>query len=460
MLDTSTTRPRTGAETTNDAPTRVRWRILALLMASAGFCHFNRVSISVAGTEHIMAEYAIDQVQMGMIYSSYLFVYTLCMMPGGWLIDRFGPKKALMAMGFGSAILVPATGLTSHATTGGSILLLLCLIRGMLGVVSAPIHPAAAKCASLWMPPRQQGLANGLITGAAVAGIASTYFIFGLLMDQVGWPNAFLVAGLATFLLAVVWTVYATDLPGQHRSANSRELALIEGDGPAGTTLVDAPPRSPSGLDDPDERGGRDGLFAMLGNRSLILLTLSYATASYFQYLFFYWMQYYFDTVMKLGTADGRFYATITTVAMAVGMVCGGWPADRARIRFGPRRGRAIVPVCGMLASALFLGLGISSSHLFWVVTCFTLAMAALGTCESSFWVTGVEIGRKRGGLSSSILNAGGNVGGIVAPVLTPYFSQSFGWQAGLGAASAFCVFGALLWLWIDPDAQSNPQFS
>ncbi|MHC5539018.1 MFS transporter [Singulisphaera rosea] len=457
MPDTSTTRPPTAAEITHDAPTRVRWRVLALLMAYAGFCHFNRVSISVAGTEHIMADYAIDPEQMGTVYSSYLFIYTMCMIPGGWLIDRFGPKKALMAMGFGSAILVPATGLTSHATAV-SILLLLCLIRGMLGVVSSPMHPAAAKCVSLWMPPRQQGLANGLVTGAAVAGVASTYFAFGFLMDLVGWPNAFLVAGLTTFLLAAVWTLYATDLPGEHRSTNSRELALIEGDEPAGAIIAEAPSRPPFGPDDPDEQGGRSSLIAMLGNRSLILLTLSYATASYFQYLFFYWMQYYFDTVMKLGKADGRLYATITTVAMAVGMMCGGWPADRARIRFGPRRGRAVVPMGGMLASALFLILGISSSHLFWVVTCFTLAMAALGTCESSFWVTGVEIGRKRGGLSSSILNAGGNVGGILAPILTPLFSKSFGWQAGLGAASAFCVFGALLWLWIDPDARRDPR--
>ena len=190
--------PKMGTAEMQESSTNVRWRILAMLMAYAGMCHFNRISISVAGTEHIMQDYSISETQMGMVYSSYLFVYTLCMMPGGWLIDRFGPKKALMFLGFGSAILVPLTGLASYAA--GSMLFVLCVIRALLGVVSTPMHPGAARAVSFWMPYQTRGLANGLVTGAAVAGIASTYFVFGYLMDLVGWPSAFLVAGFATLM--------------------------------------------------------------------------------------------------------------------------------------------------------------------------------------------------------------------------------------------------------------------
>ena len=89
----------------------VRWKILALLMAYAGLVHYNRVSIATAGTEHIMPEYGIDATSMGMVYSSYLFLYTLFMLPGGWLLDKIGPKRALLVVGFGSALLVPMTGL-------------------------------------------------------------------------------------------------------------------------------------------------------------------------------------------------------------------------------------------------------------------------------------------------------------------------------------------------------------
>jgi dipeptide/tripeptide permease len=77
---------------------------------------------------------------------------------------------------------------------------------------------------------------------------------------------------------------------------------------------------------------------------------------------------------------------------------------------------------------------------------------------ESSFWVTGVELGGKRGGLSAAILNTGGNIGGIPAPYLTPLISDHYGWKAGMLVACVLCFFGASLWFWIRPedDAESS----
>ncbi len=88
----------------NDAPTRVRWRILALLLAYSFLSWFNRVSMSAAADERIMKQYDISPEQMGVVYSAFLFVYALFMTPGGWFIDRFGPRLALIVMGFGSAL--------------------------------------------------------------------------------------------------------------------------------------------------------------------------------------------------------------------------------------------------------------------------------------------------------------------------------------------------------------------
>jgi MFS family permease len=407
------------------AEARRRRRMLVLLMAMVALAHFNRISISVAGAEHLMGEYAIGEARMGMVYSSYLLVYTLCMLPGGWLIDRFGPWRAFLALGLGSSILVPMTGLASLATTS-SVVLGLCLIRGLLGLVSAPLHPAAARAVSLWYPPEARGTANGLATGAALLGIASTYTVFGFLMDLLGWPFAFVAAGAATLLLTLAWWAWV----GDHTVIDDEHPAPI----PAGGAE------------------GRAAFIALLRNRSLILLTISYATVSYFQYLFFYWMQYYFDVILKLGKADSRFYAMIPTLAMAVGMMAGGWLADFVQSRFPGRAGRVAAPAMAMLASAVFLALGLLGDRPLWVLACFTLAMGALGASESSFWVTGVELGRRRGGLSASIVNTGGNLGGMLAPVVTPLFSDYFGWKAGLGLASALCVVGAALWLWIDPE--------
>ena len=202
-------------------PSRVRWSILALLMAYAFMCHFNRVSISVAGTERIIGE-SVSATQMGTVYSAYLLAYTLVMVPAGWLIDRRGPRFALAAMGFGSAVLVALTGCAAWMP---NLLLSLLIVRALVGVLTAPIHPAAAQTVGYWFHYSSRPLANGLVTAAAVLGVASTYLVFGWLIDLCDWPKAFLISGAATGVVALCWAVYARDRPGDHRAVNAAELA-------------------------------------------------------------------------------------------------------------------------------------------------------------------------------------------------------------------------------------------
>src|SRR5262249_17093901 len=157
------------------------------------------------------------------------------------------------------------------------------------------------RAVGFWMPPAARSTANGLVVGALCVGVASTYLVFGELSDWLGWSGAFVFAAAATALMALLWVSYATDAPRGHRSVNEAEQELI---GAAGET------NAPGGT--PSER------VSLWGNRSLMLLTLSYATVNYVEYLFFYWMQYYFDTVLGLGKTTGRLYATVLTLAMGV----------------------------------------------------------------------------------------------------------------------------------------------
>ena len=433
-------------------PTYVRWLILGLLMSYAGMVHFNRISISIAGTEHIIPDYKISPTEMGAVYTTYLVVYTLFMMPGGWFIDRFGPKKALLLLGFGSAIFVPATALAGYVGVAW-MLGLLFVVRGALGLVSAPIHPAAARAASFWLPYSGRGKANGLITGAALLGIAATPYGFGLLSDRITWPVAFLVAGVLTLLLTIVWAYLATDHPGQHRWANAAEAALITAEDPVPQTEQPVANDAQEGT----SPNSPVGPFTWVQrNLSMLTLTLSYACYSYFQYLFFYWMGYYFDTELKLGTSTGRAYTTITLLAMAGGMFTGGVLLDSLQSWKRCWFSRAITPMFGMVASGFFVLLGTSTSNPVAVVTWFALSMGALGMCEAPFWVTAVELGRKKGGASGAFLNTIGNLGGILAPLVTPLFSSYFGWKAGLLLAAGIVAVGAVFWVWVNPPVESS----
>jgi ACS family glucarate transporter-like MFS transporter len=415
----------------------VRWQILALLVAFSFMSWFNRTSMAAAYDERIKAEYGISPETMGTVYSGFFLVYLIFMTPGGWFIDRFGARTALIGMGFGSALFGALTG--SAVLFGAGLLVpALLVIRGLMGLFSAPIYPASGRVVSRWFPYPQRALANGLVTGAAMVGNACTFVGFGALIDRVDWPLAFVITGGITALLALLWTVHSADRPVQHPSVNAAERRLIEQDEPAWSF-------EQTGL------APKRGWHVLLTNRSLVLLTVSYAAVNYFEYLFSFWMHHYFENELHMGKIESRYYAAILFLSEAAGMVLGGWLSDRVQRTFGYRWGRALVPVGGMIASAVFLSVGLIPKEPGWIVAWFALAVGAVGMVEGPFWATAIELGGLRGGTSAGICNTGGNVGGLIAPVVTPWVSGLLGWQYGIGLGSLVCLAGATLWWWIDP---------
>ena len=432
-----------------------QWRVVLLLMAFSFLCHFNRVGMSVAGTERLMDEFNISEQQMGAVYSAYLLVYTLLMIPGGWLIERVGPRRALGCMGIGSAALVILTGLPGWGLVSASAAWpAFLLIRGALGAVTAPMHPGAARAISLWIPATGQARGNGMVTGAALMGIAATYYLFGFLMDKLTWPGAFLAAGLATAALTVVWLLTTTDRPPEPTVDNTFAPSVNGGPVIAERALAESMAAIPAAQTFP----GSIGLGSLLRDRSLVLIAISYGAFGYFQYLFFYWMEHYFIKVLELSAEQSRFYAMIVSLTMALGMIAGGFCSDKLQALWGARRGRAAVAICGMLASTMFAVAGIHLEQPGWVVVCFALAMGTLGMCEGPFWSTAVDLGGPRGGLAGAILNTGGNIGGTLAPFATPLFAHYFSWRVGIEIACLFCVIGAVLWFWITPAGRETDR--
>jgi ACS family glucarate transporter-like MFS transporter len=439
----------------------VRWRILAVLLAFSFLSWFNRVSMPVAYDERIQAERGISEVAISYVYSALLFAYMLWMIPGGWFVDRYGARLALTVMGLGSALFVALTGVVGLAALPAlTTVAALLVVRATLGGFTAPIYPGSGHAIARWFPARQRAAVNGAVMAAALLGIAVCYHAFGALLDLFDWPAAFMLVGAVTALLALFWAWYARDLPEQHRKVNAGELYWIRS-GDADEPPCEAIPKVPAeadalGLPQAYRKvadGGKKR--ALLTNRSLVLLTLSYAAVGYFEYLFYFWIHYYFEDVLKLGKYESRTYATILYLAMAAGMLLGGWLADYLALTWGRRWGRAAVVVGALLGGAALLGVGLLTTQPGWIVLWFALALAAVGATEGPMWATALELGGRRGATAAGIFNTGGNAGGVLAPVVTPVVSKAYGWPWGIGLGSLVCLAGVSLWLWINPEERA-----
>jgi ACS family glucarate transporter-like MFS transporter len=136
-------------------------------------------------------------------------------------------------------------------------------------------------------------------------------------------------------------------------------------------------------------------------------------------------------------------------IAMVFAMPLGGILSDRLVKSIGYQAGRALVPIFGMLCSAVLLFLATHAAGRASVVSLFFLAHFAIGLCEAPTWVAALEIGGENCGTSGAIINTGGNFGGLLAPVVTVYLAKTYGWSVGFLVASCVCVVGVMLWLGI-----------
>ena len=252
----------TSTAAANSWPVMASWRVVFLLMGFAALGHFNRVGIAVAGSEVFIPKLGLSESRMGWVYTTFLIVYTLGMLPGGWLIDRIGAVRALALYGVTMGTFVGLTGTLGWiTTTSASLWIGLLVIRGLGGACNAPLHPGAAHVVSDLMTDHRRATANGFITAGALIGIACCFRVFGWLMDRLDWPLAFVVSGLTLAGYGWLWKL----------------IALKTMPAVVAAPVVEANVAVP---------------WPLLRQFNLWWIALSYAAYGYFQYLFFYWMDY------------------------------------------------------------------------------------------------------------------------------------------------------------------------
>lgn len=397
-----------------------RWWIVVLAMGFTALGHFNRVGISVAGDEVFIRQLAISETAMGWVYTAFLVAYTAAMLPAGWLIDRIGSGLALALYSLLMGVFVAWTGLLGWIVSHPATLWIgLLVIRSFAGICSAPLHPGAAHVVSETMSPVRQATANGVITAGALLGIACCYPGYGAMIDTLGWQGAFVVGGSLMIGYGLVWMVWA--LP-----------SLPHADAP-----------EPKQADSPRESPG----LSFFLRRNLWLITLSYAAYSYFQYLVFYWMGYYFKEVLKAPDSDARLASFWIMIAMGAGMLVGGRCTDLACDSFGKTIGRRVIILVGMGLGAVFGFVAVRADGLVAVAAYLAASMAFTGMVEGVFWTTATDIGGRSRGLCGAFMNTGGNAGGLISPVLTPLIAQQLGWEGSISLACLISGVGSLIWL-------------
>jgi MFS transporter, ACS family, glucarate transporter len=379
----------------------------------------------------------LSNVQLGWVFSAFVLGYALFQAPGGRLADRLGPRIVLgLGVVWWGVFTCLITVFPSYFT---GLVAIIIGIRFCLGMGEAVVYPASNCVVSAWIPSTERGIANGIIfTGVGFgAGLAPPLITYVLI--HYGWRWSFWVSALLGLIAGGIWFLLARDTPAQHPWVSPAEREHIE----SGLPAADAKSSASKNL----------SWTAILGNRHILLVTLSYFAYGYAAYIFFSWFFIYLNTVRGLNLRESSYYTMLPFLAMAAGSLIGGWLSDRLTKAYGKRVGRCGLAAVAIALCAIFIALGtqVASAEVASVVL--AGGAGALYLSQSSFWSVTADMGGKSAGTVSGLMNMGGQIGGALTASLTPAIANHLGWTASFLVAAGLCALGAVAWIFVHPEA-------
>jgi cyanate permease len=151
-------------------------------------------------------ELGISYTQMGLILGAWQLSYIAAAAPSGILIDRIGPKKALV---IGALIIALSALLRSYATGFWSLFAAVALF-GFGGPIVSVGMP---KLVVDWFSGPSRGVASGVyITGSAFGSVLVLSSTHALILPMTGsWRTTLAFYALVAFAVTLLWIVFGRD---------------------------------------------------------------------------------------------------------------------------------------------------------------------------------------------------------------------------------------------------------
>ncbi|MBL8661822.1 MAG: MFS transporter [Candidatus Odyssella sp.] len=176
--------------------------LLVWALAAFGFffAWVLRVSPSVM-IEPLMAEFKVGGALLGTLSGLYFYTYALLQAPAGLAMDRWGPRRALAAAAF-----VTALGCASFAAAPS--IEVAYLGRLLIGGGVAFAFLGSLVLASAWFPPRRFAMFSGLGMGIGLLGGIAGQAPLAIAVGSAGWRETmWALAAAALVLAAAMWLV-------------------------------------------------------------------------------------------------------------------------------------------------------------------------------------------------------------------------------------------------------------
>jgi MFS family permease len=361
----------------------------------------------------LQQQLGLTAIQLGLLGSSFAWVYGLGAPFAGRVVDRVKRKSAILGGLHAWSAICMATAAAGNFPA-------LLFFRAAEGLGETFYFPASMSLVSDYHDKTTRSRALGIHQTSVYIGTIAGGFFAGLIGQRYGWRWSFIVFGGLGVLLGLGLKRYLVE---PRRGAADEQAA-------------------------PLQIRARQALKLIWGTPTAVILMAAFLCSNFVAVVLLSWMPTFLYQRFHLSLAMSGLTATLfVQLASMVGSPLGGWLADALRRR--TPGGRMLVQACGVLCGAPFVVLCGLTQSVAWLVVALTCWGFFKGLYDANIFASAFDVIRPEArGTMSGFMNAVGWLGGGgTAPIVIAWIAQREG-SLGMAIAIAAAVYvlaGALL---------------
>jgi MFS family permease len=378
-----------------------RWvRILSVSFVMYTVAFIDRTNIAMA-LPQMSRQLGLDPREAGQALGIFFWGYLLFQVPGGYLAQRWSAKWVV-------AILMSLWGAASILTGFVRTVPELWVMRFLLGLTEGGVWPAVLVLIAHWFPRAELARANAYWMLCLPVSVVVSSPVSGWLLSHWNWRILLIVEGAFPFLWLIPWMLAIDDLPENAPWLSAEERDRL---------------RHAIAADSLGPKQATERLWTTLIQPQVLVLTLIYFLRNCGSYGSLFWLPTAVTNAAKVTSLSLGWLVAIPYVIGSIGMVVVAKSSDR----WLERRWHAFGTMVG---SGVFIlaAVGLGARFPISSFACLSIGNAGIYASLGPFWALPSEtLAPASVAVAFGVINAFGNLGGYLGPVIVGYCDKRFG---------------------------------
>jgi len=397
-------------------------------------------------------EFNWEPWKQSIILGSFFYGYIVTQIPGGILATKFGGKSIFGLGALCTSLFTLLTPLAAKIDWKA-----LVAVRIVEGLGEGVTFPAMTAMFSKWAPPLERSRLSTIAFSGAQVGTIIGLPLAGLLCRYVSWDSVFYLYGTAGIIWFVLWMVFVSDSPEQHKRISGEEREYI-------VTMLEK------------ERGGQAGVSTpwchIWASPSLWAIVMAHTAQNWFFYTLLTETPTFLSQILHFDIKQNGFLSALPYLLQWILIILSGLLADfMIQKKFSVTVVRKFMATWGYGLPALCLiMLAYVGCNKVLAVCLLVGATGFSGFNYSSYNCNHLDIAPQYAGILMGISNCFATIPGFAGPAVVGLFAENdfvtlLGWQHVFIISGCVAAFGLVFYLifgtgQVQPWAKVPPDLS